>query len=145
MARLIDADSHVAEPRVVWQEYAEPAVRDRVIQLRRGESGLDELWIDGKNLSSPSLNVAATCIPGALSDPEKARTATWDDLMPGSYDPHARIADMDSEGIDLTFLYPTLWLLYGDIADPAVAAASCRAYNDWISDFCKPYPHRLFP
>jgi uncharacterized protein len=144
MARTIDADSHVAEPRAVWEEYAEPAIRDRVIQLRRGASGIDELWIDGRNLSSSNLNVAATCIPGAMSDAEKARTATWDDLMPGSYDPHARIAAMDEEGIDVTFLYPTLWLLYGDIRDPELAAASCRAYDDWIADFCKPYPSRLF-
>ena len=144
MSRLIDADSHVAEPAAVWREYADPAIRDRVIQLRRSPQGRDELWIDGRNLATPNLNVAATCIPGAMSDPEKARAVTWDDLLPGSYDPHARIVDMDSEGIDATFLYPTLWLLYGDISDPEVAAASCRAYNDWIADFCKPYPERLF-
>ena len=144
MSRLIDADGHVAEPRTVWEEYTEPAFRDRVIQLRRNPSGIDELWIDGRSLASPSLNVAATCIPGALSDPERSRTATWDDLLPASYDPRARIEVMDGEGIDVAVLYPTLWLLYGDIADPRVAAAACRAYNDWMADFCKPHPERLY-
>jgi uncharacterized protein len=144
VSRLIDADGHVAEPRIVWEEYTEPAFRDRVIQLRRARNGIDELWIDGRNLSTPALNVAATCIPGGMSDPERSRTATWDDVQPGGYDPHARIEVLDSEGIDVAVLYPTLWLLYGDIADPRVAAAACRAYNDWIADFCKPYPTRLY-
>jgi predicted TIM-barrel fold metal-dependent hydrolase len=141
---VIDADGHVAEPRIVWEEYAEPAIRERVIQVRRNAAGLDDLWIDGENRSGPALNVAATCIPGALSDAERSRTVTWDDLLPASYDPHARVAVMDSEGIDVAVLYPTLWLLYGDLGDPRLAAAACRAYNDWMSDFCKPYPRRLF-
>jgi len=144
MSRVIDADGHVAEPPVVWEQYAEPAIRERVIQVRQNASGLDDLWIDGKNLSTPALNVAATCIPGALGDAERSRTVTWKDVPPGGHDPHARIAVMDSEGIDVAVLYPTLWLLYGDIADPEVAAAACRAYNDWMADFCRPYPHRLF-
>lgn len=44
----------------------------------------------------------------------------------------------------MAVLYHSLWLLYGDLDDPAVAAAACRAYNNWMADFCKPYPDRLF-
>ncbi|MCH7718374.1 MAG: amidohydrolase family protein [Chloroflexi bacterium] len=29
--------------------------------------------------------------------------------------------------------------------DPELAAANCRAYKDWMFDFCKPYPGRLIP
>jgi predicted TIM-barrel fold metal-dependent hydrolase len=72
------------------------------------------------------------------------RRLTWDDLLPGSYDPHERIRVMDAEGIDVAVLYPTLWLLYGDIGEPSVAAAACRAYNDWMADFCAAYPARLY-
>jgi uncharacterized protein len=36
MARIIDADGHVVEPRTLWQDYVEPEFRDRVIQIRRG-------------------------------------------------------------------------------------------------------------
>jgi predicted TIM-barrel fold metal-dependent hydrolase len=144
MPKVIDADGHIVEPPSVWQEYTEPAYRDRVIQIRRSQEGVDELWIDGENRSSPSLSIAAACIPGGLAEAERARKLTWDDLLPGSYDPHARVKDMDLEGIDMAVLYPSLWLIYGDINDPRVAAATCRAYNNWIADFCKPYPSRLF-
>jgi predicted TIM-barrel fold metal-dependent hydrolase len=42
-------------------------------------------------------------------------------------------------------LYPT-WFAEGFflVRDPDVAHALARAYNDWIADFCKPAPQRLF-
>ena len=46
---------------------------------------------------------------------------------------------MDEEGIDVAVLYPSLWLLYGDLYDPQLAAAACRAYDKWLADFCKPF------
>ena len=59
-------------------------------------------------------------------------------------DPHKRIPDMDADGIDAAFLYPSLGLFAGAIEDPRLAAAMCRAYNRWLADYCKPYPDRLF-
>ena len=35
--------------------------------------------------------------PGGLSDLERARKLTWDDILPGGYDPYARIKVMDEE------------------------------------------------
>ena len=32
---VVDSDGHIVEPPAVWQEYAEPAFRDLVIQVRR--------------------------------------------------------------------------------------------------------------
>jgi predicted TIM-barrel fold metal-dependent hydrolase len=61
----------------------------------------------------------------------------------GGFDPHARIPDMDLDGIDAAFLYPTLGLFAGAVQDPELAGAMCRAYNRWL-DYCKPYPERLF-
>jgi predicted TIM-barrel fold metal-dependent hydrolase len=51
---------------------------------------------------------------------------------------------MDADGIDAAFLYPSLGLFSGAIHDPELAAATCRAYNRWLADYCKPYPDRLF-
>ena len=48
-------------------------------------------------------------------------------------------------GVDQTLLYPT-WFAEGFflVRDPDVAYALARAYNDWIADFCKAAPARLF-
>ena len=42
MARIIDADGHIVEPRELWEEYVEPEFRDRVIRIERNRDGLDE-------------------------------------------------------------------------------------------------------
>src|SRR2546430_12450637 len=63
---------------------------------------------------------------------------------PGGFDPHKRIPDMDLDGIDAAFLYPSMGLFAGAVHDPALAGALCRAYNRWLADYCKPYPDRLF-
>jgi predicted TIM-barrel fold metal-dependent hydrolase len=68
----------------------------------------------------------------------------YKDGKPGGFDPHKRIPDMDADGIDAVFLYPSLGLFSGAIHDPELAAATCRAYNRWLADYCKPYPDRLF-
>jgi predicted TIM-barrel fold metal-dependent hydrolase len=144
MAKVIDSDGHVVEPRAVWTEYIEPEFRDGVIQIRRSHDGVDQLWINGENRSRASLPVAASMIPGGLRDLEHARTLTWDDVPPGGWNPRERLKVMDAEGIDVAVLYPSLWLLYGDLVEPKLAAAACRAYNNWMADFCKESPTRLY-
>ena len=52
--------------------------------------------------------------------------------------------EMDLDGIDAAFLYPSLALFAGAVDDPGLATAICRAYNCWLADYCKPYPDRLF-
>jgi predicted TIM-barrel fold metal-dependent hydrolase len=51
-----------------------------------------------------------------------------------------RLAAMDRQQIDTAVLYPTNGLGIGRIREPAYAAALCRAYNDFISDYCKVSP-----
>jgi uncharacterized protein len=48
-------------------------------------------------------------------------------------------------GVDQAFLYPT-WFAEGFplVKDPDVAYALARAYNDWIAEFCRAAPDRLF-
>ena len=48
-------------------------------------------------------------------------------------------------GIDQAFLYPT-WFAEGFhlVSDPDTAYALARAYNDWIADFCRADPRRLY-
>ena len=74
--------------------------------------------------------------------------ATWNPevlghlAIPGGSDGTARLADMDREGIDAAVLYPTLLLEWRE--DPAGFGALCRAYNNWLRDYCAADPNRLF-
>jgi predicted TIM-barrel fold metal-dependent hydrolase len=69
-----------------------------------------------------------------------------DGAPPGGYDPHARLAVLDAEGIDKVLLYPTIGIAWeGGVSDPELALAYSRAYNRWIVDFCRTDPSRLYP
>lgn len=144
MTHVIDADGHLLEPPTIWEDYTEPAYRSEVIQIAKDKRGIDCLKINGELRQDKNMAIAAACTPGGMSDAQKARTMSWDEIVPGGYDPAQRQKDMDLEGIEIAFFYPTLWLIYGDIMDADVAAASCRAYNNWLADFCKQCPSRFY-
>ncbi|HLN17659.1 MAG TPA: amidohydrolase family protein [Acidimicrobiales bacterium] len=61
---------------------------------------------------------------------------------PGAYEPEARLKDMDVEGIDVAVLYPTTPGL-GFVPDAERHGRMCRAYNDWLHEFCSAEPSRL--
>ncbi len=148
---VFDSDSHVVEPREVWEKYLEPEYR--VLgkhALWREEGQFDSyLKINGqvfRDNGNPNIPRHAIWNPGM----------TWDsvgDLDPdirhpmseGAWDPQARLRDMDAMGIDQAFLYPT-WFAEGFhlVEDPDVSYALARAYNDWIADFCQASPGRLY-
>ena len=57
-----------------------------------------------------------------------------------------RVRFLDTEGIDYQVLFPTLGLLWeGEVKDPQLAAALCRAYNTWAFEVCAGHLDRLFP
>jgi predicted TIM-barrel fold metal-dependent hydrolase len=131
-----DADAHICEPTSVWEEYADPAYRELVVQQRRHADGHETLFCGGVDTGT---NAAPACIPGAYGNPN----ASWDDILPGGYDPHERLKVMDDERLDRAVFFPSLYLLSGDIGDAKVAAASARAYNRWMADFVSVDRQRL--
>jgi predicted TIM-barrel fold metal-dependent hydrolase len=50
---------------------------------------------------------------------------------------------MDRDTVAGGVLYPSQGLTTYRIPDSALLSAIFRAYNDWLADFCQPYPQRL--
>src|ERR1700685_2121344 len=111
---VIDADGHVIEPAAVWREYADPAVRERLDRPGGGAQAL------GMSRSYPDSTMGLERAASGEEDGDGAGwrssippTDTWKEgvrkhmELPGGYDPRARLADMDEEGIDVAVLYPT--------------------------------------
>jgi len=139
--KVIDGDGHICEPELVWTDYTASKFRDDVLQVRTID-GVSHLYVEGRRLPfGGGASIAHACIPGGFAP---GQHLTWADIPAGSHDPAARLKVMDEEGIDQALLFPSTHLLAGDINDPQVAAETCRAYNDWISDFCQHDPARLF-
>jgi len=143
MARIIDADGHIVEPRTFWNDYVEAKYRDLLPRIVKDEEGIDRFALGGRVLTGGVYSPAAMCIPGGLASPESMGKLSWDDLRPGSFEPRARLDDMDAEGIDVSVLFPSIGLMFVGLKDPAVSAAGCRAYNNWMADFCRVAPARL--
>ena len=75
----------------------------------------------------------------------------YDEMRPGSWDIHARVADMDQSGIVASVNFPSLWpgfcgaslRVFNDID---FTTALVRAWNDWhIEAWAGPYPDRIIP
>ena len=131
--RVIDADGHICEPPAVWNDYIEKRHRADAIRVERDPDGRD--WISINGTLRRNLRPAAACVPWGMDDPNKV--PSWEDILPGSYDGGARVKVLEEEGIERSLLFPSLYLLAGDIDDPAVAAAACHGYNEWIADMCR--------
>jgi len=61
------------------------------------------------------------------------------------FDNNSYLQDMDREGVDIGVLFPTTGLgfcWYEDM-DSELSAALCRAYNNWLSDYCSLAPERM--
>src|SRR5919204_1062008 len=58
-------------------------------------------------------------------------------------DASTQLADMQPEGIELAILFPTTGLFIGEVRERGLAVALCRAYNDWIADYCRAAPDKL--
>jgi predicted TIM-barrel fold metal-dependent hydrolase len=76
---------------------------------------------------------------GGHVDPERRARVESQELR----DPKARLQDMDEEGIDLSVLFPTLFLVWPLADNPALVQAMCRAYNAWIAGKCANSQGRL--
>lgn len=138
---VIDADGHILEPGDLWHEGIDRRYRDQAPRVVIDTDGKERFLVDGRLIGNVTfgLSSAGGCgIP--IEDFHKMKYA---DGRKGGFDPHARVKDLDIDGIDAVVLYPTLGLFTGAIADSGLAAAVCRTYNRWIADFCKTHPDRL--
>jgi predicted TIM-barrel fold metal-dependent hydrolase len=142
---FVDADGHVLEHPTRMLEYAPEEYRDRIWHVETDGSGNE--WVVWDGARDPA-NVFAYAGSGGMSPEEQARAATgrlrYTEIRPGAFEPEPRLADLDTERIGQTVLYPTMMLGIAGVKDVEFAAAQCRAYNDWLADFCSAAPDRLF-
>src|SRR3984885_15923175 len=140
---VIDADGHILEPLNLWSDYIEPKYRDKAPKLIRDADGKQRLQV-GEQLLGSKKGLGALGGVGARDGTVVDDAMEYEQGRKGGFDPHARIPDMDQDGIDAAFLYPSIGLFCGAVKDPELAAAVARAYNRWLAEYCKPYPDRLF-
>jgi predicted TIM-barrel fold metal-dependent hydrolase len=162
---LIDVDAHVVEPAHVWTSRLPVRYRDvgpRMLLLPggrprlEGSSYVEEPGTDGPLVSwwkyedhhaSLKRTIAAAGFP---ADEVELRGVTYDEMRPGCYDPVARLADMDLNGVEAQMCFPNYprfcgqQFLWGK--DKELALLCVQAYNDWmVEEWCGGSGGRLIP
>jgi predicted TIM-barrel fold metal-dependent hydrolase len=143
--RYIDSDGHILEHPTGMLDYAPAKYRDRIWHIETDESGQEWLHFDGHRTPANYLASAGTA---GLSDEDRARAfrgeLRYTEVRPAAYNAKARLQDMDTDGIDLAVLYPTMLLGLQSNRDVDFAEAQARAYNDWCSEHTQEGEGRLF-
>ena len=148
--RLLSADNHIVEPPDLWTDRIEPKFRDLAPRLVPGDKvgrlPSADWWMveEDRCVGSVGLSTHAGERYKTDSPHEISVRDRYDKVRPGSYDPHEAIKDMAVDGVEGGVIFPTLgvggmW----QVENSELLSAICRAYNDWIAEFCQPYPERL--
>ncbi len=142
--RLVDADCHTLEPPQLWETWLPKRFHDRAPKLVKDEEGGDA-WSFGAE--KPLMHIGLVATPGMRYEDIKWKGYTYQDIRKSCFDGKARLEDMDVDGVDAEFLYPSQRTMYHFMGNPDVEfhRAGVRAYNDWLAEeFCAHDPERLF-
>jgi len=143
--KVISADSHIVEPPDMYTARIEPKFRERAprIERRKTPAGREyDAWIlDGVQVGTLGAVMQAG---QRFEDPSQIDfLGVWEDVRKGAYDPHSMITENEEDGVWGSVLQPSQGLFWYRVPDGELLTEVCRVYNDWITDFCKPYPERL--
>lgn len=146
--KMISVDDHVIERPDLWTDrlpakYREVGphivtVEERTVsQHVFGEVVLkpgDQVWVyEGRVNPQLALNAVAGKDPKEWQGKEPSRL---DQIIPGCYDPQARVEDMDLDGIQAMLLFPTFPRFAGTAflrgEDKELAVLCVKAWNDYI-------------
>jgi predicted TIM-barrel fold metal-dependent hydrolase len=141
-APVISSDSHVVEPPNLWTDRMDKKTwGHRIPHLQIGDT-VDRWIVNGQGLGA----IGTTSSAGKRYTQPQTITLEGKfarDTVPGGYDPHAHMKDLQSDGVSGDFLYASTTAGFYGLEDSAFVRAAFKAYNHWLSDFCKPFPDRL--
>ncbi|HEX8803315.1 MAG TPA: amidohydrolase family protein [Acidimicrobiales bacterium] len=138
---IISADSHITEPPGCYADHIDPAYRDRAPYMSHDDEKGDLFVIPGMSRPVAMGLVAAA---GKPAEEITVLGVSFDELHRGGWDPHARPAEQDRDGVSGEILYPTVGMVLCNHKDLDYKDACMRAYNRWITDYCAVHPDRLF-
>jgi predicted TIM-barrel fold metal-dependent hydrolase len=137
---VISADSHITEPPNTYVDYIEAKWKDKAPQMRYVDKLGDAFFVEGLPTPVPMGLVAAAGTP-----PQQIRTTgvRFADMHRGGWDPAARMAEQDKDGVAAEVIYPTVGMVICNHPDFDFKQACFAAYNRWLAEYCGAQPARL--
>ena len=149
--RILDSDMHVFEPHDLYLRYMNSKWGDRIPrgQPRKTHGQIKFTFADGRPIRSSGTQALAATSPKQNpeeSSPGEAEVAQrYAKPLARRYDAVSQLEAMDEEGLDVAVLFRTFPLHCDDALEPEYANDLCKAWNNWMVDFCKADARRLRP
>jgi predicted TIM-barrel fold metal-dependent hydrolase len=137
---IISADSHITEPPGTYVDRCDRKFRDRAPRMVRDPKLGDMFLVDG--MKRPLL-MGLVAAAGKSAEQLAVGGVKFDEMHRGGWDPDARLAEQDRDGVSAEILYPTVGMLLCNHPDFDYKKACFEAYNLWITEYCSAHPDRL--
>ena len=142
---IISVDDHICEPPETFDQLKGEALATAPRMLT-DPHGRNYWTYQGKNYPSVGLNA----VVGRPFEEYGMEPTAIDQLRAGCYNVHARIDDMDVNGIAASLNFGNSIAFNGTTfhtaPDKRLALTHMSAYNDWhIDEWCGAYPGRFIP
>ncbi|MBH0114617.1 amidohydrolase [Novosphingobium sp. YJ-S2-02] len=143
---LISVDDHISEPPDMFKNHLSAKDLEDAPRFVTDAQGKAAWEYQGMYLPSVGLNA----VVGRPMNEYGMEPTALDQLRAGVYDVHARVEDMDVNGIAASVNFGSVFDFAGGrlhrAKDKDRALVHLRAYNDWHKDeWCDAYPARFIP
>jgi predicted TIM-barrel fold metal-dependent hydrolase len=143
--QIVSVDDHLIEHPRVWTDRLPERYREVAPQIKEVEG--KQLWhYDGQVYPTVGLNAVA----GKPREDWGLDPVRYEDMIPGCYDPAARVKDMDIDGVQAALCFPSFPGFAGSTffraSDKELAVACTAAWNDfYLDEWCASAPDRIIP
>jgi predicted TIM-barrel fold metal-dependent hydrolase len=155
--KAISADGHINEPPDLWVKNLPEKYRDRgphVIETKKtkghawtmeGQSRPSVMGFSSMYFKSSGKRFDRASLIEQFKQ-MKNRGVRYEDLFPGSYDPHERVKEIIEDKIDAEVIFNgvgTVWNGIKLMPDKDLSLACFKVYNDWMVEFQEAAPERF--
>jgi len=144
---IVSVDDHLVEPADLFEGRMPAALADVAPRIDVADDGTEAWLFDGRRHPQIGLNA----VVGRPKDEWSMEPANFSDMRRGCWDPEARLADMDVDGVWASVHYPSLIAgfcgsNFSRCSDPELGLACVRAWNDWhIEEWVDSRTDRFIP
>ena len=143
---LISVDDHITEPGYMFDQHLSGEAYATAPKLKETADGTNYWEYQGMKIPSVGLNA----VVGRPKEEYGMEPTSFDQLRKGCYDVHARVEDMNINGIAASLNFASYPMIDGGLfiqaPDKAQALTHLRGYNDWhVDEWCGSHPGRFIP
>ena len=144
---IVSVDDHLVEPPDLFEGRVPAALVDAAPRIEVADDGTEAWLFEGRRHPQIGLNA----VVGRPKEEWSMEPANFADMRRGCWDPVARLADMDVDGVWASLHYPSLIAgfcgsNFSRCSDPELGLACVRAWNDWhLEEWVGPRTDRFIP